>query len=161
MKCTWLLDTDSDVTCITSRLTGIVKWDLNPPQSIPATANGSPLCCVGEIVTNIEIGHVSKHNVCLLVIQNLNVPAILGMDTLEQFGSFGINWTQQTLTLGDAKLILEKRSHGSALSPVVVSLISSHLPIYGQNGLLKCLVRGKCGRRRTTEPNTGNSHEQQ
>ena len=48
------------------------------------------------------------------------------MDTLEQFGSFGIDWTNKTLTLGEAKLVLEKRCHGSVLSPVVVSLISDH-----------------------------------
>ena len=113
VKCTWLLDTGADVTCVSSRLPGIEKWQLSPPQSVPATANGSPLHCLGEIVTSIEIGHVSKHNIRLLVIQNLNVPAILGMDTLEKFGSFGIDWTHHTLTLGDAKLILEKRSHGS------------------------------------------------
>ena len=127
VKCTWLLDTGSDVTCISSRLPGIEKWRLGPLQSAPATANGSPLHCVGEIVTNIEIGHVSKHNVRLLVIHNLNVPAILGMDTLESFGSFGIDWAHRTLTLGDAKLIVEKRSHGSVLSPVVVSLISDQV----------------------------------
>ena len=127
VKCTWLLDTGADVTCISSRLPGIEKSQLSPPQSIPATANGSPLRCLGEIVTNIEIGHVSKDNIGLLVIQNLDVPAVLGMDTLEKFGSFGIDWTHHTLTHGDAKLILEKRSHGSVLSPVVVSLISDHV----------------------------------
>ena len=115
------------LTCVSSRLPGIEKWNLNPPQSVPAAANGIPLRCLDEIVTNIEIGHVSKHNVRLLVIQNLNVPAILGMDTLEKFGSFGINWANQTRTLGDAKLILEKRSHGSVLSPVVVSFTSDHV----------------------------------
>ena len=127
MKCTWLLDTGSDVTCVSSRLPGIEKWNLNPPQSVPVAANEIPLRCVGEIVTNIEIGHVSKHNVGLLVIQNLNVSAILGMETLAKFGSFGTDWAHQTLTLGDAKLILEKRSHGFVLSKVVVSLISDHV----------------------------------
>ena len=127
VKCTWLLDTGSDVTCISSRLPGIEKWQLNPPQSVPAAANGNSLRCLGEIVTSIEIGHVVKHNVRLLVIQNLNVPAILGMDTLQKFGSFGIDWTHRTLTLGDAKLLLDKRCHGSVLSPVVVSLISDHI----------------------------------
>ena len=81
---------------------------------------------MGEIVTSIEIGHVVKHNVRLLVIQNLNVPAILGMDTLQKSGSFGIDWTHLTLTLGDAKLLLDKRYHGSVLSPTVVSVISDH-----------------------------------
>ena len=76
---------------------------------------------MGEIVTSIEIGHVVKHNVRLLVIQNLNAPAILGTDTLQKFGSFGIDWTHRTLTL------LDKRCHGSVLSPVVVSLISDHI----------------------------------
>ena len=98
-----------------------------PPQSVPAAANGNPSRCFGEIVTSIEIGHVVKHNVRLLVIQNLNVPAILGMDTLQKFGSFGINWMNLTLTLGDTKLLLDKRYHGSVLSPVVVSLISDHI----------------------------------
>ena len=126
VKCTWLLDTGSDVTCVSSRLPGVEKWKLTPPQRAPSTANGSPLQCLSEITANIEIGHVSKSNIRLLVIQNLNVPAILGMDTLEKFGSFGIDWTHKTLTLGDAKLVLEKRSHSSVLSPVVVSLISNH-----------------------------------
>ena len=82
VKCTWLLDTGADVTCISSRLPGIEKWQLSPPQSVPAAANRSPLRYVGEIVTSIEIGHVFKHNIRLLVIKNLNVPAILGMDIL-------------------------------------------------------------------------------
>ena len=49
------------------------------------------------------------------------------MDTLEQFGPFDIDWANKTLTLGEAKLVLEKRSHGSVLSPVVISLISNHI----------------------------------
>ena len=51
----------------------------------------------------------------------------LGMDTLQRFGSFGMDWTHHTLTLGDAKLLLHKRCHGSVLSPVVVFLISDHV----------------------------------
>lgn len=58
-----------------------------PLQSVPAAANG-----------NIPY-------VCLLIIKNFNVPVILGMDTLAKFGSFGIDWAHQTLTLSDAKLI--------------------------------------------------------
>ena len=108
---------------ISSRLPGIERWQLDPPQSVRAAANGNPLRCLGEIATNIEIGHVVKHNVHLLVIQNLNVPGILGMDTLQKFGSFGIDWTNLRLTLGDAKLLLDKRCRGSVLSPVVVSHI--------------------------------------
>ena len=127
VRCTWLLDTGSDVTCLSSRLPGIEKWHLNPLQSAPSSAKGTPLHCIGEIVTNIKIGHVSKHSVLSRVIQNLDVPAILGMDTLRSSRSFGIDGVHQTLTLGDAKLILEKRSHGSVLSPVVVSPISDQV----------------------------------
>ena len=102
----------SDVTCVSSRLPGVEKWKLTPPQSVPSTANGSPLQCLGEIAANIEIGHVSKTNIRLLVIENLNAPAILGMDTLEKFGSLGIDWTNKTLTLGEAKLVLENAHMG-------------------------------------------------
>ena len=93
VKYTWLLDTSSNVTCISCRLPGIEKWQLNPPHSVPAAANGNPLCCLGEIVTSIGMGHVVKHNVRLVVIQSLNVSAILGMDTLQRLGSFGMDWT--------------------------------------------------------------------
>ena len=133
VKCTWLLDTGSDVTCLSSRLPGIDKWHLNPPQIAPSSASGTTLHCIGEIVTNSEIGYVSKHNVRLLVIQDLSVPTILGMDTLQSFGSFGVDWVHQTPTLGIAKSILKKRSHGSVLSPVVVSLTSDQIiPLHSQ-----------------------------
>ena len=92
IRCTWLVDTGSDITCVNSKLPGIAKLKLSPPKSVPAAANGSPLGCIGEIVTNIQIGHVSKDNVRVLVIPNLNTPAILGMDCLETFGTFGIDW---------------------------------------------------------------------
>ena len=115
VKCTWLLDTGSDVICISSRLPGIERWQLNPPQSVSAATNGNPLHCLGEIVTSIERRH---HDVHLLDIHNLNFPAILGKNRQQKFGSFGIDWTRLTLTLGDAK----KPCRGSVLSPVVVSL---------------------------------------
>ena len=88
-----------------SRLPGIDEWHLDPPQIGPSSANGTPLHCIGETVTSSAIHQVSKHNVCLLAIQNLNVAAIMGMDTLQTFGSFAIDWVHQTLTLGGAKLI--------------------------------------------------------
>lgn len=50
----------SDVTCVSSRLPGVGKWKLTPPQSVPSTANGSPLQCLGKITASIEIGHVWK-----------------------------------------------------------------------------------------------------
>ena len=127
MKCAWLVDTGSDITCVSSKLPGIEKLKLCPTQSAPAAANGSPLGCVGEVVTTVQIGHVLKESVRVLVIQNLNTPAILGIDTLEKFPSFGIDWSNQTLKLGDSNIILEKRRHGSALSPTVISLIADHV----------------------------------
>ena len=72
-------------------MSGVDKWKLTPTQSVPSTAIGSRLQCLGEITADIEIGHAFKSNVRLLVIKNLNAPAILRMDTLEQFGSFGID----------------------------------------------------------------------
>ena len=104
--------------------------EIDPTPKCPINANGSLLQCLGEITASIEIGHVSKTNIRLLVIKNLNAPAILGMDTLEQFGSFGIDWTNKTLTLGEAKLVLEKRSHGSVLSPVVDHLLLIMIKMY-------------------------------
>ena len=69
----------------------------------------------------------------MLVIQNLNPSAILGINTLEKFASFGIDWSNQTLKLSDSRIILEKRRHGSALSPTVVSLVADHvIPVRSQ-----------------------------
>ena len=94
VKHTWLLDTGSDVTCTlwilaqmllvhtSSRLPGIDEWHLDPPQIGPSSANGTPLHCIGEIVTSIVIHQVSKHNVCLLAIQNLNVPVWIPPEVL-------------------------------------------------------------------------------
>lgn len=78
-------------------------------ESAPSTA----LECLGEITTNVEIGHVSKSNIRVLVIKNLNsIKAILAMGTLEKFGS---DWTHKTLTLGDVKLVVKQRSHESVI----------------------------------------------
>ena len=68
MKCTWLVDTDTDITCVSPELPGIEKLKLCPTQSVPAAANGSPLGCVGEVVTTVQIGHVLKEIVRVLVI---------------------------------------------------------------------------------------------
>jgi hypothetical protein len=77
-------------------------------ESAPSTA----LECLGEITTNVEIGHVSKSNIRVLVIKNLNFTAILAMGTLEKFGR---DWTHKTLTLGDVKLVVKQRSHESVI----------------------------------------------
>lgn len=65
---------------------------MTSPPIVQSTANGSPLQCLGEITASIEIGHVSKTNIRLLVIKI----AILG------FGSFGIDWTNKIPTLEKA-----------------------------------------------------------
>ena len=127
VKCTWLVDTGSDITCVSSKLPGNEKLKLCSTQSAPAGANESPLGCVGEVVTTVQIGHVLKESVRVLLIQNLNTLAILGIDTLEKFPFFGIDWSNQTLKLGDSNIILEKQRHGSALSPTVISLIADHV----------------------------------
>ena len=93
VKCTWLVDTGSDITCVSSKLPGTEKLKLCPTQSARAAANGSPLGCVREVVTTIQIGHVLKESVRVLEIQNLNPSAILGIYTLEKFASFGIEWS--------------------------------------------------------------------
>ena len=55
------------------------------------------------------------------------------MGTLEQFGSFGVVWDHNTLTLGKVSLVLEKCSLWSVLSPTAVSLILNHtIPLRSQ-----------------------------
>ena len=139
IKCNWLVDTSSDVTCISANLPSVDQLKLSPPRSTPTTANGSHLGCIGEVSTKVHVGHVVQDNVRVLVIKNLNTAAILGMDFLTTFGTFGIDWTKGALILGDKRVILEKRKHGSVLSPAVVSLISDHtIPARSQ-----CFVTGK------------------
>ena len=104
------------VTCYSSRLAGVENWKLTPPQSL------------GEITASNEIGHVLKANIWLLVIKNLKTPQpywewIL-WKSLAPLVLIGL--INKTFTLGEAKLVLGKRSHWSVLSPVVVFLISNH-----------------------------------
>ena len=106
---------------------------------MPTAANGSQLGCIGELVTKVQVGQVVKENVRVLAIENLNTSAILGIDCLAKFGTFGINWTNNVLNLGDKHVILEKRKYGSVLRPAVVSLISDQtIPPRSQ-----CFVTGQ------------------
>ena len=56
--------------------------------------------------------------------QELKYPSHIGNGYFGKVWLFGIDWTNKTLNLGEAKLVLDKRSHGSVLRPVVVSMIS-------------------------------------
>ncbi len=106
---------------------------------MPTAANGSQLGCIGELVTKVQVRHVVKENVRVLAIKNLNTSAILGIDCLAKFGTFGINWTNNVLNLGDKHVILEKCKHGLVLCPAVVSHISDQtIPPRSQ-----CFVTGQ------------------
>ena len=100
----------------------LTNGNLKLPQNAPSSANGTPIHCIDEKVTSDEIGHVSKHNVRLLVIQNLHFRPFWAW--IPSKGSIPV---YHVLTLGDAELILEKRPHGSVLSPVVLSLFSDQV----------------------------------
>ena len=110
------MDAWIEVTCYSSRLAGVENWKLIPLQSL------------GEITASNEIGHVLKANIWLLVIKNLKTPQpywewIL-WKSLSPLVLIGL--INKTFTLGEAKLVLGKRSNGSVLLPVVVFLISNH-----------------------------------
>ena len=61
------------------------------------------------------------------MLPNLNTPAILGMDCLETFGTFGIDWASNTMKISCTRVILGKRRHGSVLAPAVVTLIEDQV----------------------------------
>ena len=74
VKCTWLVDTGSDITCVSSKLPGIEKLKLFPPQSIPAAANGSPLGCIGGNSDHSTDWSCIERQVRVLVIQIFEHP---------------------------------------------------------------------------------------
>ncbi|CAB3979470.1 Retrovirus-related Pol poly from transposon [Paramuricea clavata] len=79
---------------------------LSPPTSIPAAANLTKLDCLG--VTTIKIGHVTKPAVRVLVVRELSVSAILGLDVLHDYERMSVNRKNQTLVLGGHLIKLEK-----------------------------------------------------
>ena len=123
VACTWLVDTGADVTCISSQLPGVHDLRLSPPTSIPAASNLTKLDCLGEVVTTIKIGHITKPAVRVLVVRELNVSAILGLDVLHDYERMSVNWKNQTLELGGHLIKLEKRLFGAPRQLVEVRLI--------------------------------------
>ncbi|KAK3726345.1 hypothetical protein QZH41_001516 [Actinostola sp. cb2023] len=90
---------------------------LLPPTSSPSAANGSRLQCVGEVVTTIKIGHVTRPSVRVLVVDKLNSPAILGVDVLRNYDNMTIDWKAQVLHLGGYSIPLEDRLLGAPRQP--------------------------------------------
>ena len=127
VACTWLVDTGADVTCISSQLPGVQDLRLSPPTSIPAASNLTKLDCLGEVVTTIKIGHITKPAVRVLVVRELNVSAILGLDVLHDYERMSVNWKNQTLELGGHLIKLEKRLFGAPRQSVEVRLIRDQL----------------------------------
>ncbi|KAK3746994.1 hypothetical protein QZH41_011945 [Actinostola sp. cb2023] len=97
---------------------------LLPPTSSPSAANGSRLQCVGEVVTTIKIGHVTRPSVRVLVVDKLNSPAILGVDVLRNYDNMTIDWEAQVLHLGGYSIPLEDRLLGAPRQPTEVCLVS-------------------------------------
>ncbi|KAK3699102.1 hypothetical protein QZH41_008905, partial [Actinostola sp. cb2023] len=97
---------------------------LLPPTSSPSAANGSRLQCVGEVVTTIKIGHVTRPSVRVLVVDKLNSPAILGVDVLRNYDNVTIDWEAQVLHLGGYSIPLEDRLLGAPRQPTEVCLVS-------------------------------------
>ena len=96
-----MLDTGASVTCVSSSLPGLQHVNLQPTNSLPVSANGSPLECLEAIVADVVVGPgLVQNNMNILVIENLSAPGILGNDVLRKFGHFSVDYRTQVLTLG-------------------------------------------------------------
>ena len=127
VTCTWLIDTGADVTCVSAQLPGIKEAIMHPATSSPMTANGSHLKVVGELITTINIGHIIRPSVKVLVVDRLNSPAILGLDVLRCYDNLTIDWKSSILHLGGHSISLEERLLGAPRQPTEVCLLADKI----------------------------------
>ena len=125
--CTWLIDTGADVTCVSSQLPGIKGAVMHSATSSPVTANGTHLKVLGELITTINIGHVIRPSVKVLVVDRLNSPAILGLDVLRCYDNMTIDWKTNILHLGGHCISLEERMLGAPRQPTEVCLLADKI----------------------------------
>ena len=118
-----MLDTGASVTCVSSSLPGLQHASLQPADSRPVSANGSPLKCLGYLITDVVVSPgLIQNKMKVLVIENLSAPGILGNDVLRKFGNFTVDYRAQTLMLGGHRISLERRMGGAPNQPVPVCL---------------------------------------
>ena len=90
---------------MSSSLPGLQDACLQPADSRPVWANGSPLKCLGFLIADVGISPgLIQNKMKVLVIKNRSAPGILGNDVLRKFGHFSVDYRAQTLMLGGHRI---------------------------------------------------------
>ena len=118
-----MVDTGASVTCVSAALPGIQAMHYEPTDVRLVAANGSPLVCLGALLTDVMVGPgLIRNGVKVWIVENLSAPGILGNDVLQKFGQFSVDFGSRTLELAGHRLPLEARSSGEPVQSVPVCL---------------------------------------
>jgi clan AA aspartic protease (TIGR02281 family) len=67
-------------------------------------ANGDVAEGTKIVIRKLEIGNKTLYNVEALIVHNLSAPLLLGQSAIQRFGKFSIDYSTNTLVLGDGSI---------------------------------------------------------
>ena len=116
-----MVGTGAAVTCVSASLPGIQAMHCGPADVNLTAANGSPLVCLGVLLTDVVIGPGLIRN-GVWIVENLSAYEILGNDVLHKFGQFSVDFRGRLLELAGHRLPLEARTRSVPVQSVRVRL---------------------------------------
>ena len=101
---TWLADTGSDVTFVTSNCPAVRRRAFRPLvhlASAPVTIDGTPLKVRGTVDATVVCGHLPARRHTLLIVDSVNTDCVLGNDFLSLYGEVALDFVHMTMRLTD------------------------------------------------------------
>ena len=99
---TWLADTGSDVTFVTSNCPAVKRRTFRPlvlPASAPVTIDGTPLKVRGTVDVTVTCGHLPARRHAIMIIDSVNTDCVLGNDFLSLYGEVAFDFIHMTTRL--------------------------------------------------------------
>ena len=99
---TWLADTGSDVTFVTSNCPAVKRRTFRPlvlPASAPVTIDGTPLKVRGTVDVTVTCGHLPARRHAIMIIDSVNTDCVLGNDFLSLYGEVAFDFVHMTTRL--------------------------------------------------------------
>ena len=114
---TWLADTGSDVTFVTSSCPAVrsrVLQPLLPPASAPVTIDGTPLKVRGTVDASVKCGHLPERRHTVLLVEGVSTSCQLGNDFLSLYGEVAIDFVHMTTRLTSNSTAADERPAATA-----------------------------------------------